>query len=62
MQHCNKPGWLVRLHHQQMPAEKTLGFPSNTLASHTEARTATHMPLGRGGIMTNTGERPLPGV
>ncbi len=40
------------------PAEKALGFPRNTLASHTEARAVTHTPLGRGDTMTITGERP----
>ncbi|MBX3712655.1 MAG: type IV secretion protein Rhs [Lysobacter sp.] len=40
------------------PAEKALGFPKNTLASHTEARAVTHTPLGRGHTMTITGQRP----
>jgi hypothetical protein len=40
------------------PAEQALGFPKNTLASHTEARAVTHTPLQPGQSMTITGQRP----
>lgn len=40
------------------PAEKALGFPKNTLASHTEARAVTSTPLKAGDTMTITGQRP----
>ena len=39
-------------------AEQALGFPKNTLASHTEARAVTQTPLGQGQSMTITGQRP----
>jgi len=39
-------------------AEQALGFPKNTLASHTEARAVTHTPLSAGQRMTITGQRP----
>ncbi len=43
------------------PAEKALGFPKNTLASHTEARAVTNTTLKRGQSMTITGQqRPCP--
>ena len=38
--------------------EKALGFPKNTLASHTEARAVTNTPLSEGQSMTITGQRP----
>lgn len=38
--------------------EKALGFPKNTLASHTEARAVTNTPLKAGDTMTITGQRP----
>jgi len=38
--------------------EQALGFPKNTLASHTEARAVTHTPLQSGQSMTITGQRP----
>jgi RHS repeat-associated protein len=38
--------------------EKALGFPKNTLASHTEARAVTQTPLKEGQTMTITGQRP----
>ncbi|QNH26354.1 hypothetical protein [Xanthomonas theicola] len=41
-----------------LPAEKALGFPQNTLASHTEARAVNNTPLRRWDTMTITGERP----
>lgn len=49
-------------HHREVSgsmteAEKALGFPKNTLASHTEAR-AVQGPLEQGQSMTITGQRP----
>jgi len=42
-------------------SEKALGFPKNTLASHTEARAVTNTPLKAGDTMTITGQkRPCP--
>jgi len=38
--------------------EKALGFPKNTLASHTEARAVTQTSLKEGQTMTITGQRP----
>jgi hypothetical protein len=38
--------------------EQALGFPRNTLASHTEARAVRTMPLEPGGSMTITGQNP----
>jgi len=38
--------------------EQALGFPKNTLASHTQARAVTHTPLQPGQSMTITGQRP----
>jgi RHS repeat-associated protein len=38
--------------------EKALGFPKNTLASHTEARAVTHTTLRQGDTMTITGQLP----
>ncbi|TQV75607.1 hypothetical protein FLL45_06230 [Aliikangiella marina] len=40
------------------PTEKALGFPKNTLASHTEARAVTHTALKQGDTMTITGQLP----
>ncbi len=40
------------------PAEKALGFPKNTLASHTEARAVTQFRLFDGKSMTITGHKP----
>ncbi|WKJ92598.1 RHS repeat-associated core domain-containing protein [Methylomonas montana] len=40
------------------PTEKALGFPKNTLASHTEARAVTNTALKQGDTMTITGQRP----
>ncbi|MFO3707533.1 RHS repeat-associated core domain-containing protein, partial [Xanthomonas codiaei] len=40
------------------PAEQALGFPRNTLASHTEARAVQSIPLKQGDTMTITGQRP----
>lgn len=40
------------------PDEKALGFPRNTLASHTEARAVRDTPLSSGQSMTITGQRP----
>ena len=40
------------------PEEQALGFPKNTLASHTEARAVRSMPPGPGETMTITGQRP----
>ncbi|MCP3869275.1 MAG: hypothetical protein GY703_14465 [Gammaproteobacteria bacterium] len=40
------------------PAEKALGFPKNTLASHTEARAVTNTALKPGQSMTITGQKP----
>ena len=40
------------------PAEQALGFPRNTLASHTEARAITNIPLQAGETMTITGQFP----
>jgi hypothetical protein len=40
------------------PAEKALGFPKNTLASHTEARAMKQVPLEAGETITITGQRP----
>jgi len=43
------------------PAEQALGFPKNTLASHTESRAIRQIPLVRGQTMTITGQRqPCP--
>lgn len=38
--------------------EKALGFPKNTLASHTEARAVTSTTLRQGDSMTITGQLP----
>jgi hypothetical protein len=38
--------------------EQALGFPRNTLASHTEARAVTQIPLEQGQSMTITGQSP----
>jgi hypothetical protein len=38
--------------------EKALGFPQNTLASHTEARAVRNIPLEQGQRMTITGQKP----
>ncbi len=40
------------------PDEAALGFPRNTLATHTEARAVGSVPLARGDTMTITGQRP----
>jgi hypothetical protein len=40
------------------PEEKALGFPKNTLASHTEARAVKDIKLKPGETMTITGQRP----
>ncbi len=40
------------------PIEKLLGFPKNTLASHTEARAVRNSTLEPGQTMTITGQRP----
>jgi RHS repeat-associated protein len=40
------------------PEEKALGFPKNTLASHTEARAVRDIKLKQGENMTITGQRP----
>ncbi|WP_249384137.1 RHS repeat-associated core domain-containing protein [Chitinivorax sp. B] len=40
------------------PAEQALGFPKSTLASHTEARAVTNVPLNQGDSMTITGQLP----
>lgn len=40
------------------PEEQSLGFPRNTLASHTEARAVRSMELELGGRMTITGQSP----
>jgi hypothetical protein len=51
-------------HHERIvsgnmtPEEQALGFPRNTLASHTEARAIRNIPLQRGETMTITGQRP----
>jgi hypothetical protein len=38
--------------------EQALGFPRNTLASHTEARAIRNIPVQPGGTMIVTGQRP----
>lgn len=40
------------------PEEKALGFPLNTLASHTEARAVRNIPLKEGQMMIITGQKP----
>lgn len=40
------------------PDERALGFPKNTLASHTEARAIKNIPLQQGESMIITGQRP----
>lgn len=40
------------------PTEQALGFPKNTLASHTEARAVRNTPLEAGQSMTITGQLP----
>ncbi|BBL73232.1 hypothetical protein MishRS11D_03300 [Methylomagnum ishizawai] len=40
------------------PVEQALGFPRNTLASHTEARAVRDIPLESGQSMTITGQLP----
>ena len=51
-------------HHERIvsgnmtPEEQALGFPRNTLASHTEARAIRNIPLHRGETMIITGQRP----
>ncbi|MEJ5276037.1 MAG: polymorphic toxin-type HINT domain-containing protein [Thermogemmata sp.] len=51
-------------HHERIvsgnmtPEEQALGFPRNTLASHTEARAIRNIPLQRGETTIITGQRP----
>lgn len=51
-------------HHERIvsgnmtPEEQALGFPRNTLASHTAARAIRNIPLQRGETTTITGQRP----
>ena len=40
------------------PAEKALGFPLSTLATHTEARATSQVHLEPGDTMTITGKYP----
>jgi len=40
------------------PAEGALGFPKNTLATHTEARAVRNIQLKPGESMTITGQKP----
>ena len=40
------------------PEEKQLGFPKNSLATHTEARATRNVPLTQGQTMTIDGEYP----
>lgn len=40
------------------PEEKALGFPQNTLATHTEARATKNIPLSEGQRMKIIGQYP----
>lgn len=52
------------IHHERVvsgnmtPAEKALGFPQGSLASHTEARAVRNNSLEAGQSMTITGQNP----